>query len=79
MALEANDELKSFCKFKSRTTNEVTYYGEGTGDEMCFIFVSYYPDISFGDCMNYGPVSTCALGDPDHFLYGKNLVEDSSF
>ncbi|HTJ80606.1 MAG TPA: peptidylglycine alpha-amidating monooxygenase [Polyangiaceae bacterium] len=42
--LEVGDSVTTRCTWKN-TTNGPVGFGEGTGDEMCFDFVSYYPRI----------------------------------
>jgi hypothetical protein len=43
-AVKPGDVLRTSCTWKNTDPNEVTW-GEGTGDEMCFNFFTYYPAI----------------------------------
>ena len=36
--------MRTRCVFKNPTDSTVKF-GEGTGDEMCFNFIGYYPNI----------------------------------
>lgn len=52
--LRPGDELKTTCKYDTRTKKETTYYGDGTYDEMCFGFIKYYPKIKAQSlCIGY--------------------------
>ena len=55
----AGDELRLSCTFKSTSRDSVVYYGDGTQEEMCFAFVSYYPAMSFAACTQYGKLTIC--------------------
>lgn len=39
------DVVRTMCKWQNTTNAEVSF-GEGTGDEMCFAFLTYYPKIA---------------------------------
>ena len=43
VVLQPNDELRTTCIYDTTSRTKTTYYGDGTYDEMCFGFVSYYP------------------------------------
>lgn len=55
------DELKTTCIYKSSHKNKTVYFGQGTSDEMCYGFITYYPkqEISTGVCMNWKSVQRC--------------------
>lgn len=40
----AGDSIKTMCKWQN-TSDASVKFGEGTGDEMCFAFLTYYPKI----------------------------------
>ncbi len=44
--LYPGDELRTTCIYDTTKQKEVTYYGRGTYDEMCFAFVNYYPKLA---------------------------------
>lgn len=52
--LHPGDELKTTCKYDTTSKKEITYYGDGTYDEMCFGFIFYYPKLQRqGLCIGY--------------------------
>ena len=55
------DELKTTCIYKSSHKNKTVYFGEGTSDEMCYGFITYYPkqEIRTGFCMSWKSVQRC--------------------
>ncbi|GLC36508.1 hypothetical protein PLESTM_000454600 [Pleodorina starrii] len=47
------DVLVTTCSYDSTSRTNVTKFGEGTADEMCFNFITYYPrDPGFTACMS---------------------------
>ena len=42
---QPGDEIRTVCHFKSTSRSDTTYYGDGTAEEMCFGFITYYPRI----------------------------------
>jgi hypothetical protein len=44
--LGVGDQVRTTCTWEN-TTSQTATFGEGTGDEMCFNFVAYYPRIDF--------------------------------
>lgn len=43
IVMEPGYELQLTCHYRSTSRTEVTSYGEGTEDEMCYAFIMYYP------------------------------------
>ncbi len=43
--IQPGDTIRTMCKWKNTGSQEVKF-GEGTGDEMCFAFMTYYPKIT---------------------------------
>ncbi|XP_061193883.1 DBH-like monooxygenase protein 1 [Saccostrea echinata] len=43
LELKAGDTLKTTCTFKSTSRTKTVFYGDGTNDEMCLGFLTYYP------------------------------------
>ena len=43
-SVQPNDVMRTRCTWKNPTDSTVGF-GEGTGDEMCFNFIGYYPNI----------------------------------
>lgn len=43
--VKAGDRIETMCKWTNKTDQTVKF-GEGTGDEMCFAFLTYYPKIT---------------------------------
>ncbi|MDB4971873.1 MAG: hypothetical protein JWN48_214 [Myxococcaceae bacterium] len=57
MTIMPGDQLTTTCTYKNDTTKTISF-GEGTGDEMCFDFVTAYPVGGLGDgnrCMGLNP------------------------
>eukprot|EP00163_Fabomonas_tropica_P020690 TRINITY_DN36597_c0_g1_i1.p1 TRINITY_DN36597_c0_g1~~TRINITY_DN36597_c0_g1_i1.p1 ORF type:complete len:591 (-),score=114.94 TRINITY_DN36597_c0_g1_i1:122-1894(-) len=50
--LYPGDRLITHCVFNTTGRTEVTTFGEGTSDEMCLNFVSYYPRIPMTQCFD---------------------------
>ncbi|KAK3090812.1 hypothetical protein FSP39_014881 [Pinctada imbricata] len=40
---EPGDEIKTSCHFKTTERSKTVFQGDGTNDEMCFGFLTYYP------------------------------------
>ena len=59
VVLQPGDELKMNCKFKTKTKNDITFFGESTSDEMCLVFFAYYPKTNFRSCVSYGALDLC--------------------
>ncbi|KAK7475231.1 hypothetical protein BaRGS_00033535 [Batillaria attramentaria] len=60
------DELKSTCHFNSMTRSKTTTFGDSTQQEMCFGFLTYYPEQALADksCISFGSLSFC---EPNSF------------
>jgi dopamine beta-monooxygenase len=43
LILKPGDELKTECNFNSMSRTTTTFWGDGTYDEMCYGFITYYP------------------------------------
>jgi len=71
------DEFHTVCHFKSTSRDDWTEFGDGTNDEMCFGFVTYYPkipDLGRG-CTQYMSHSLCGgngRNDEDGMFLGCN-------
>ncbi|XP_067932935.1 DBH-like monooxygenase protein 2 [Watersipora subatra] len=54
------DEVKTICTYKSTSKDEITQYGEGTSDEMCYGFMNYYPSENGpSECVAWDEYTTC--------------------
>ena len=57
VVVKPGDELRMKCVYKTTTHLEYTFFGDGTQDEMCFGFITYYPAF-WGSgrqgCMSFG-------------------------
>ncbi|KAK7475234.1 hypothetical protein BaRGS_00033538, partial [Batillaria attramentaria] len=60
------DELKTTCHFNSMTRSKTTTFGDSTQQEMCFGFLTYYPEHALADksCISFGSLSFC---EPNSF------------
>eukprot|EP00479_Gromia_sphaerica_P010311 TRINITY_DN46_c0_g1_i2.p1 TRINITY_DN46_c0_g1~~TRINITY_DN46_c0_g1_i2.p1 ORF type:complete len:457 (-),score=113.46 TRINITY_DN46_c0_g1_i2:98-1468(-) len=47
-----NDRLITECRYDTRTRTDTTYGGDGTQDEMCYIFLSSYPAHAANACLS---------------------------
>eukprot|EP00794_Sanderia_malayensis_P011061 gene11061-12229_t len=66
------DELRTTCKFNTKTRSKTTYYGDGTYDEMCFAFVDYYPKIPKNNeklCLSYERYTMCDMSIHNNATY----------
>lgn len=62
LKFEPGDEMRLRCEYKSTSRNTITYYGDGTQDEMCFGFIGVYPVSAvkqFQGCIDFGSVDLC--------------------
>jgi hypothetical protein len=58
------DEIRSRCVYDSRSSDHITYFGQGSYDEMCIIFFTYYPlNEHFDSCANFHDYTLCSLED----------------
>jgi len=49
--IKPGDRLIHRCMFNSVGRNKSTVFGEGTEDEMCLNFITYYPKVAIGSCV----------------------------
>jgi hypothetical protein len=59
VTLESGDKVTTRCTWQN-STNQNVGFGEGSGDEMCFNFVSYYPRI---EAQQWSWLAPAYLGD----------------
>ncbi|XP_053386261.1 uncharacterized protein LOC123538847 isoform X2 [Mercenaria mercenaria] len=66
LVVEPEYSLQLTCNYRSTSRSEITYFGEGTSDEMCFTFLVYYPKNKWtGDeCTSFGNYDSCGF-DPN--------------
>jgi Copper type II ascorbate-dependent monooxygenase, C-terminal domain len=58
--LQPGDEIRVDCTYQTIGVNTTTYYGEGTSDEMCYGFITYYPaNDNFTYCGQWRTVNEC--------------------
>lgn len=64
--LQPGDELKTTCVFKTTSKLNYTYYGQGTNDEMCFGFLTFYPakNVKRKFCTSWKSIPVCELIAP---------------
>jgi len=43
VTIQPGDEIRTRCVYSSNNKSQVTYFGAGTDDEMCYAFITYYP------------------------------------
>jgi Copper type II ascorbate-dependent monooxygenase, C-terminal domain len=61
VTLQPGDEIRVDCTYRSLGKNTTTYYGDGTSDEMCFAFLTYYPaNDNFSSCLQWRSVNLCS-------------------
>ncbi|XP_065181006.1 DBH-like monooxygenase protein 2 [Sycon ciliatum] len=66
MDIEAGDRFEGKCVFSSQDRNETTRWGFGSFEEMCFVFIRYYPSRGELSCSQY---------DSHDFCYQTSTVE----
>ncbi|XP_052763811.1 dopamine beta-hydroxylase-like isoform X2 [Mya arenaria] len=61
VSVRRGQELNVTCTYNTMSRTQMTYYGEGTRDEMCFSFLLYYPKESLTDhqCSQKGQTDKC--------------------
>ncbi|XP_046366878.2 tyramine beta-hydroxylase-like [Haliotis rufescens] len=66
------DSLKTTCVHRSTSRATTTVWGDGTNDEMCFGFFTFYPaeNMPFV-CVTYGDLELCSLNRGQ--LHGCNI------
>ncbi|KAB7497844.1 MOXD1-like protein 1, partial [Armadillidium nasatum] len=48
--IKPGDHLIFNCRYNATQKNKPTFGGFGTDDEMCLVFLSYYPRLNLGEC-----------------------------
>ncbi|KAJ8300469.1 hypothetical protein KUTeg_021988 [Tegillarca granosa] len=63
LVIEKGDELIVKCTYQSLSNKRTTFYGEGTSDEMCFSFLTYFPaeNINYPYCLTWKSIPYCKL------------------
>ncbi|XP_063420677.1 DBH-like monooxygenase protein 1 [Mytilus trossulus] len=59
--IRPGDEIRTTCTYSSLSSNETIFFGEGTSDEMCYGFITYYPaqNIALPYCTTWKTVEKC--------------------
>jgi len=61
LSFHPGDEIRVTCEFDTTTRNTTTGFGEGTADEMCYAFLTYYPaDPTFTFCRQHRTADVCS-------------------
>ncbi|XP_060064280.1 DBH-like monooxygenase protein 1 homolog [Ylistrum balloti] len=57
------DDLKTTCTYRSVGRDKTTFKGDGTGDEMCYVFLSVYPaeNVQENSCFSWKSVDLCKI------------------
>ncbi|XP_069121902.1 DBH-like monooxygenase protein 1 [Argopecten irradians] len=61
--LRPGDELKTTCTYRSIGKDKTTFFGDGTSDEMCYGFFTFYPaeNIQMPYCLAWKGIDLCKL------------------
>lgn len=61
MVVRPGDELRTTCTFNSEGVDRTTFFGKGTHDEMCLVFIQYYPKqkAKIQKCLSFKELSMC--------------------
>ncbi|CAG2230298.1 unnamed protein product [Mytilus edulis] len=61
LRVNPGDEIRTTCTYSSLSSNETIFFGEGTSDEMCYGFITYYPaqNIALPYCTTWKTVEKC--------------------
>ncbi|KAH9503093.1 hypothetical protein Btru_069948 [Bulinus truncatus] len=87
VALLAGDEIITRCTYTTANRNHSTFSGEGTYDEMCFGFITYFPKRNMASdfCLSAGPdLSYCDQqsyidqGCPEYWGFSDQQTVNSS-
>ena len=64
--IQPGDEIKTTCVFKTTSKLNYTYFGQGTNDEMCFGFLTFYPakNVKRKFCTSWKSIPVCELIAP---------------
>jgi len=73
LTIMPGDQLKTTCVYNTVGRDKTTEWGEGTSDEMCLQFISYYPKTDFPSCVSGGQQTYCPARFP--IKPTPNLVE----
>ncbi|XP_078324642.1 DBH-like monooxygenase protein 2 homolog [Crassostrea virginica] len=62
VVVRPGDELRTTCTFNSEGVDKSTFFGKGSHDEMCFVFVKYYPKqkARIQQCLSFKELSMCS-------------------
>ncbi|XP_076468958.1 dopamine beta-hydroxylase-like [Babylonia areolata] len=65
LIIHPGDELTTHCTYQSRSRPKTTVYGEGSFEEMCFAFLSFYPAENMRSfyCGQWKDVDMCDIGE----------------
>ncbi|XP_070190209.1 peptidyl-glycine alpha-amidating monooxygenase A-like [Littorina saxatilis] len=63
IVMKPGDELQTLCTFQSRSRDTTTMFGEGSYDEMCINFMTYFPaeNLTNKMCSQWKDVDICDL------------------
>ncbi|CAG2245401.1 DBH [Mytilus edulis] len=61
LRVNPGDEIRTTCTYYFLSSNETIFFGEGTSDEMCYGFITYYPaqNIALPYCTTWKTVEKC--------------------
>eukprot|EP00105_Crassostrea_gigas_P028554 XP_011450241.1 PREDICTED: dopamine beta-hydroxylase-like [Crassostrea gigas] len=61
VVVRPGDELRTTCTFNSEGVDRTTFFGKGTHDEMCLVFIKYYPKqkARIQKCLSFKELSMC--------------------
>ena len=78
--MNPGDELKTYCTFQSRSRTKTTTYGEGSFDEMCFVFLTYFPAENLTDtsCFQWKDLDMCGTFSECDFVSISNSTNPST-
>jgi len=66
LMIEPGHAFNLKCYFTSTSRTKTTYYGEGTNDEMCFAFITYFPKENMlrPTCVSSIDIDPCEFEEP---------------
>jgi len=67
------DELLLECDYETKARDAPTFGGLSTRDEMCLVFVLYYPRSSLADCRSLPALHTLTQALGIHQIYGHSF------
>ncbi|KAL4218663.1 hypothetical protein ACF0H5_021252 [Mactra antiquata] len=70
LTLKPGDELRTECIFNSMSRTTTTFYGDGTYDEMCYGFITFYPKENIPEplCSAWQNVPLCSFNISEEIL-----------